>query len=73
MEEVLYPSRLRDPFRRHLEFLDQLRTRDLSPQIHDAVLGVDADCAFRDIGVAEDLGLHLARERDVVESLGCSR
>src|SRR5215213_8078203 len=38
-------------------------------QEHDALLGVHADLALRDVGTAEQLALDLLRERDVVERL----
>jgi hypothetical protein len=49
-----------------LEILDQLRLLDLAAEVDLAVLGVDVDLALRDVGVAEDLGLNLPRQRNVV-------
>ena len=49
-----------------LEVANQLRLLDLAAKDDDTVLGIDVDLALRHVGVAEDLGLDLARERDVV-------
>src|SRR5215210_8444444 len=51
------------------EVVDQLRTRDLPPQLDDAVLHVHIDLTLRDVRVAEEHRLDLRRERRVVEVL----
>src|SRR3712207_520623 len=49
------------------ELVDQLAPLDLAAELHDALLRVDRDVALGRVGGAEDLGLDLARERDVVD------
>src|SRR6266508_604511 len=49
-----------------LEILDHRRLLDLAAEDDDAVLRVDVDLPLRHTLVAEDLGLDLARKRDVV-------
>src|SRR5436305_447896 len=65
MQEVLDPENALDLARLTGELLREVLL-DLSAQVDDAVFGVDIDLALRHLGVAEDLGLDLARERHVV-------
>src|SRR4051794_16765789 len=58
--DALDLARLRD------EVVDQLGRVDLAAEHDLAVLGVDVDLALRHVGLAEDLGLDLASEGDVV-------
>src|SRR5436190_21476782 len=48
------------------EILDQVGLLELPAQVDDTVFDVDVDLALRHVGVAEDLGLDLARQCDVV-------
>ena len=66
MQEVLHLSHALDLPRRLAERLDEALVGDLAAKIDDAVLRVDVDVALRDIGVAEELRLHLVGERRVV-------
>src|SRR5205807_8522484 len=68
MQEVLHVLDLRDPPRVPLELLDLLRSLDLAMEIHDAVSDVDVHAGLWRVGVAEQLGLDLPRQRYVVHA-----
>src|SRR6266581_3263466 len=66
VEEVLDLLNALNLPRALLEILDQLGLLDLAAEDDGAVLGVDIDLTLRHLGIAKDLGLDLAGERDVV-------
>src|SRR4051794_7046062 len=69
MDQVLDPAHTLDAPRLLSHALDVLRALHEAAQEHDAILGVDADLALRDVGAAEQLALDLLGERDVVGRL----
>src|SRR5438105_8034686 len=66
VEEVLHVPHALDAPRPLDELLQHVRIRNLAAQLDDAVLRVDVDLPLRHVRVAEDLRLHLVRERGVV-------
>src|SRR5918994_1575429 len=51
------------------ECFEHVRSRHLAAQLCDAFLHVDVDLTLRNVGIPEDLGLDLVRERRVIEVL----
>src|SRR5687767_704765 len=66
MEQVLDVVNALHAPRALLEVADHLRLADFAAEDDLAVFGVHVDLTLRDLCVAEDLALDLARQRDVV-------